>query len=150
MRIGEITALVGVTSRAVRRYHHIGPLPEPPRQASGYRAYGLRDAVLPARIRRLTEIELSLDEVRDVLADDAGRVLTEELDGAAADDPRIAAPADGSAGAVPDEVPAAIPAGVPVATGFGQAPLADHPPAQAGVVRRMTRNPAARTNRRPS
>ncbi|MDX3590700.1 MerR family transcriptional regulator [Streptomyces sp. ID03-2B] len=79
MRIGEIAALVGVTSRAVRHYHHIGLLPEPARQANGYRAYTVRDAVLLARIRRLTEIGLSLDEVRDVLADDAGRELGEVL-----------------------------------------------------------------------
>ncbi|MYT36430.1 MerR family transcriptional regulator [Streptomyces sp. SID8356] len=79
MRIGEIAALTGVTSRAVRHYHHIGLLPEPSRQANGYRAYTARDAVLLARIRRLTEIGLSLDEVRDVLADDAGRELSEVL-----------------------------------------------------------------------
>ncbi|MDT0490553.1 MerR family transcriptional regulator [Streptomyces griseus] len=79
MRIGEIAALVGVTSRAIRHYHHIGLLPEPARRANGYRAYTVRDAVLLARIRRLTEIGLSLDEVRDVLADDAGRELAEVL-----------------------------------------------------------------------
>jgi DNA-binding transcriptional MerR regulator len=79
MRIGEIAALVGVTSRAVRHYHHIRLLPEPARRANGYRAYTVRDAVLLARIRRLTEIGLSLDEVRDVLADDAGRELVEVL-----------------------------------------------------------------------
>ncbi|MEV6852880.1 MerR family transcriptional regulator [Streptomyces microflavus] len=79
MRIGEIAALVGVTSRAVRHYHHIGLLPEPARRANGYRAYTVRDAVLLARIRRLTEIGLSLAEVRDVLADDAGRELVEVL-----------------------------------------------------------------------
>lgn len=79
MRIGEIAALVGVTSRAVRHYHHIGLLPEPARRANGYRAYSVRDAVLLARIRRLTELGLGLDEVRDVLADDAGRELVEVL-----------------------------------------------------------------------
>ncbi|MDI9889370.1 MerR family transcriptional regulator [Streptomyces sp. HNM0645] len=83
MRIGEIAALVGVTPRAVRHYHHQGLLPEPTRRANGYRDYSVRDAVLLARIRRLTELGLGLDEVRDVLADDAGRELVgvlEELD----------------------------------------------------------------------
>ncbi|MCX4677577.1 MerR family transcriptional regulator [Streptomyces sp. NBC_01433] len=79
MRIGEFAALVGVTSRAVRHYHHIGLLPEPARRANGYRAYSVRDAVRLARIRRLTELGLALDEVRDVLADDAGRELSEVL-----------------------------------------------------------------------
>ncbi|MFI6696333.1 MerR family transcriptional regulator [Streptomyces sp. NPDC050433] len=79
MRIGEIAALVGVTSRAVRHYHHMGLLPEPERLSNGYRVYSVRDAVLLARIRRLSELGLSLDEVRDVLADDAGRELAEVL-----------------------------------------------------------------------
>lgn len=80
MRIGEIAALVGVTPRAVRHYHHQGLLPEPTRRANGYRDYSVRDAVLLARIRRLTELGLGLDEVGDVLADDAGRELVEVLE----------------------------------------------------------------------
>lgn len=79
MRIGETAALVGVTPRAVRHYHHLGLLPEPARRANGYRDYSVRDAVLLARIRRLTELGLGLDEVRDVLADDEGSELTEIL-----------------------------------------------------------------------
>ncbi|WP_309053885.1 MerR family transcriptional regulator [Streptomyces sp.] len=80
MRIGEIAALVGVTPRAVRHYHHLGLLPEPGRRANGYREYGVRDAVLLARVRRLAELGLGLDEVRDVLADDEGRELVEVLE----------------------------------------------------------------------
>ncbi|MDT9683633.1 MerR family transcriptional regulator [Streptomyces sp. TRM76323] len=80
MRIGEIARLAGVSTRAVRHYHRIGLLPEPPRRGNGYREYGLRDAVLLARVRRLAELGLSLDEVRDVLADDAGRELVEVLE----------------------------------------------------------------------
>ncbi|MYQ80569.1 MULTISPECIES: MerR family transcriptional regulator [unclassified Streptomyces] len=79
MRIGEIAALVGLTTRAIRHYHHVGLLPEPERRPNGYRAYSIRDAVLLARVRRLTELGLGLDEVRDVIADDAGRELAEVL-----------------------------------------------------------------------
>ncbi|MGW2281039.1 MerR family transcriptional regulator [Streptomyces sp. NPDC001770] len=79
MRIGELAAVVGVTTRAVRHYHRIGLLPEPPRQPNGYREYALRDAVELARIRRLTELGLSLDEVKDALADDAGKDLVDIL-----------------------------------------------------------------------
>ncbi|MFF7077625.1 MerR family transcriptional regulator [Streptomyces lavendulae] len=79
MRIGEIAALVGLTTRAIRHYHHVGLLPEPERRPNGYRTYTVRDAVLLARVRRLTELGLGLDEVRDVLADDAGRELAEVL-----------------------------------------------------------------------
>ncbi|MEV6382599.1 MerR family transcriptional regulator [Streptomyces sp. NPDC051773] len=79
MRIGELAAAVGVTPRAVRHYHHLGLLPEPDRRANGYRDYTLRHMVVLARIRRLTELGLGLAEVRDVLADDAGRELVEVL-----------------------------------------------------------------------
>ncbi|WP_431037741.1 MerR family transcriptional regulator [Streptomyces sp. P6-2-1] len=71
--------MAGVSTRTVRHYHRIGLLPEPARQPNGYRAYGLRDAVELARVRRLTELGLSLDEVRDVLAEDAGKDLAEIL-----------------------------------------------------------------------
>ncbi|MFG2889372.1 MerR family transcriptional regulator [Streptomyces sp. NPDC048248] len=79
MRIGELAALAGVSTRAVRHYHQVGLLPEPVRRANGYRDYGLRDAVALARVRRLTELGLGLEEVRDVLADDAGRELRDVL-----------------------------------------------------------------------
>lgn len=68
MRIGELATLVGVSTRTVRHYHHVGVLPEPARASNGYREYGLADAVLLVRARRLTELGLSLDEVADVLA----------------------------------------------------------------------------------
>ncbi|MDU8997787.1 MerR family transcriptional regulator [Streptomyces mirabilis] len=80
MRIGELAATVGVTTRTVRHYHHLGLLPEPERRPNGYREYTLRHAVVLARIRRLTELGLGLAEVRDVLADDAGRDLAEVLE----------------------------------------------------------------------
>ncbi|QTD98210.1 MerR family transcriptional regulator [Streptomyces cyanogenus] len=79
MRIGELAAVVGVTTRTVRHYHHLGLLPEPERRPNGYRRYTLRHAVVLARIRRLTELGLGLTEVRDVLADDAGKDLAEVL-----------------------------------------------------------------------
>lgn len=79
MRIGELAALVGVSTRTVRHYHHLGLLPEPERLANGYREFRLRDAVVLARVRRLAELGMSLDEIRDVLADDRGRELREVL-----------------------------------------------------------------------
>jgi DNA-binding transcriptional MerR regulator len=49
MRIGELAGLVGISTRAIRHYHDVGL----------------------ARVRRLTELGLSLDEVGDALAGDA-------------------------------------------------------------------------------
>jgi DNA-binding transcriptional MerR regulator len=79
MRIGELAGLVGISTRAIRHYHRVGLLAEPARRANGYREYSLRDAVELARVRRLTELGLSLDEVGDALAGDAGRDLAEIL-----------------------------------------------------------------------
>ncbi|NJP90949.1 MerR family transcriptional regulator [Nonomuraea sp. FMUSA5-5] len=79
MRIGELAALLGVSTRTVRHYHHQGVLPEPPRRANGYREYGMRDAVALARVRRLVELGLSLEEARDVIAEDRSRELPEIL-----------------------------------------------------------------------
>jgi DNA-binding transcriptional MerR regulator len=79
MRIGELASLVGISTRAIRHYHSVGLLAEPARRANGYREYSLRDAVELARVRRLTELGLSLDEVGDALAGDAERDLVEIL-----------------------------------------------------------------------
>ena len=79
MRIGELAGLVGISTRAIRHYHRVGLLAEPARKANGYREYSLRDAVELARVRRLTELGLSLDEAGDALADDAERDLVEIL-----------------------------------------------------------------------
>ncbi|MGH3096553.1 MAG: MerR family transcriptional regulator [Streptosporangiales bacterium] len=88
LRIGQLAELAGVTARTIRHYHRIGLLPEPDREANGYRTYGLRDAARLLRVRRLTELGLNLDEVADALADDEGRELREilaELDADLAD-----------------------------------------------------------------
>jgi DNA-binding transcriptional MerR regulator len=79
MRIGELAGLAGVSTRAIRHYHRVGLLPEPARQANGYREYSLRDAVELARVRRLTDLGLSLDEVGAALTGDADRDLAEIL-----------------------------------------------------------------------
>ncbi|TDE58863.1 MerR family transcriptional regulator [Nonomuraea mesophila] len=79
MRIGELAALLGVSTRTVRHYHQQGVLPEPPRRANGYRDYGMRDAVALARVRRLVQLGLSLEEAREVIAEDRSRELPEIL-----------------------------------------------------------------------
>jgi DNA-binding transcriptional MerR regulator len=79
MRIGELAALAGVSTRTVRHYHQLGLLPEPARLANGYREYRLRDAVVLARVRRLAELGLALEEIRDVLAGEVSRPLREVI-----------------------------------------------------------------------
>ena len=63
MRIGELAALAGTTTRAIRHYHSIGLLTEPERDDSGYRRYGAIDLVRVIRIRRLRALEMPLEQI---------------------------------------------------------------------------------------
>lgn len=85
MQIGELAAIAGVSTRAVRHYHAQGVLIEPPRRSNGYREYGSRDLLSLLRVVRLTALGLSLDEVRDVLGDPSGTELQNILADVAAD-----------------------------------------------------------------
>jgi DNA-binding transcriptional MerR regulator len=86
LRIGELADLAGTTTRAVRHYHALGLLPEPERDASGYRRYGPADVVRLVRIRRLRGLGLPLERVAAGLAPGgnadlpgAARALADEL-----------------------------------------------------------------------
>jgi DNA-binding transcriptional MerR regulator len=73
LTIGQLAAYSGVTTRAVRHYHQIGLLPEPERDASGYRTYAAPDVVVLIRIRTLAEAGVPLARVQELLAaDDEG------------------------------------------------------------------------------
>jgi len=56
-----------VTVRTVRHYHHIGLLPEPDRDASGYRRYSAQAAVDLIRIRTIADAGVPLARVDAVL-----------------------------------------------------------------------------------
>lgn len=77
MRIGEVAAKLGVSTRMIRHYHDVGVLPEPARTSGGYRSYTMRDLVRLVRIRRLVALGLSLDDVAATLdeGDDLPRLL---------------------------------------------------------------------------
>ena len=67
LTISQLAAYAGVTVRAVRHYHQVGLLPEPPRDGSGYRTYGAADVVLLIRIRTLAEAGVPLARVQELL-----------------------------------------------------------------------------------
>lgn len=60
MRSKELADLAGVTVRALRHYHQLGLLPEPPRAKNGYREYGAVDLARVLRIKRLSSLGISL------------------------------------------------------------------------------------------
>jgi DNA-binding transcriptional MerR regulator len=67
LTIGQLAAYAGVTVRAVRHYHHVGLMPEPARDGSGYRTYDAADVVRLIRIRTLAEAGVPLARVQELL-----------------------------------------------------------------------------------
>ncbi|MGW5716960.1 MerR family transcriptional regulator [Amycolatopsis sp. NPDC003865] len=66
LTIGQLAGYVGVTTKAIRVYHAKGLLPEPPRDASGYRRYSAADAVELIKIRTLAEAGVPLARIREL------------------------------------------------------------------------------------
>jgi DNA-binding transcriptional MerR regulator len=71
LTIGQLAAYAGVTARAVRHYHQIGLLPEPERDASGYRRYGAKAVVSLIKIRTLANAGVPLSHIGQMLQADA-------------------------------------------------------------------------------
>jgi DNA-binding transcriptional MerR regulator len=71
LTIGQLAAYAGVTVRAVRHYHQIGLLPEPERDASGYRRYGALAVVSLIKIRTLANAGVPLSQLGQMLEADA-------------------------------------------------------------------------------
>src|SRR3954466_13836483 len=70
LTIGQLAAYAGVTVRAVRHYHQIGLLPEPERDASGYRKYGAPAVVSLIKIRTLADAGVPLSQIGRMLEAD--------------------------------------------------------------------------------
>lgn len=68
LTIGQLAAHAGVTVRAVRHYHSRGLLPEPERDASGYRRYDAQAVVDLIRIKTLAEAGVPLARIQKLLA----------------------------------------------------------------------------------
>jgi len=71
LTISQLAAYAGVTTRAVRHYHQIGLLPEPQRDASGYRRYGAKAVVALIKIRTLANAGVPLSQIGQMLEADA-------------------------------------------------------------------------------
>ncbi len=67
LTISQLAATAGVTVRTVRHYHHVGLLPEPERDASGYRRYNAQAAVDLIRIKTLADAGVPLARIDAVL-----------------------------------------------------------------------------------
>jgi DNA-binding transcriptional MerR regulator len=67
LQIGEVARLLGITTKAVRHYHKLGLLAEPPRSEGGYRLYNGSDLLRLQRIRRLQGLGLALKQIKQIL-----------------------------------------------------------------------------------
>lgn len=67
LTISQLAAYAGVTVRAVRHYHQVGLLPEPERDASGYRRYGAMAVVSLIKIRTLAQAGVPLSRIGQLL-----------------------------------------------------------------------------------
>jgi DNA-binding transcriptional MerR regulator len=67
LQIGELADWAGVTTKAIRHYHEVGLLPEPPRAENGYRLYTPYHLDLLQTIVRLQALGLSLRQIQTVL-----------------------------------------------------------------------------------
>ena len=114
LTIGQLAAYAGVTVRAVRHYHQIGLLPEPERDASGYRRYGATAVVSLIKIRALANAGVPLSQIGQVLEADAAAFakavqridshLREEIERLETSRKQIAQLAPGDSLALPPEV----------------------------------------------
>jgi DNA-binding transcriptional MerR regulator len=68
MRIGDLAARTGLSTKTIRYYEEAGLLPAPARTSVGYRDYDKHAAKRLAFIRAGQSISLSLGEIREILA----------------------------------------------------------------------------------
>ncbi|MFJ4696417.1 MerR family transcriptional regulator [Streptomyces sp. NPDC088766] len=77
----QLAELAGTTTKTVRHYHEIGLLDEPERASNGYKRYGAGHLVRLLRIRRLTDLGVSLADVPSVESgDEKARQILRDLD----------------------------------------------------------------------
>jgi DNA-binding transcriptional MerR regulator len=114
LTIGQLAAYADVTVRAVRHYHQIGLLPEPERDASGYRRYGATAVVSLIKIRTLANAGVPLSQIGRMLDADASTFaeavhriddhLREQIERLATSREQISQLAAGDSLALPPEV----------------------------------------------
>jgi DNA-binding transcriptional MerR regulator len=114
LTIGQLAAYAGVTARAVRHYHQVGLLPEPERDASGYRRYGAMAVVSLIKIRTLANAGVPLSQIAQMLDADASTFaeavqridnhLREEIERLETSRKQVAQLAAGDSLALPPEV----------------------------------------------
>lgn len=68
MKIGEASAVSGISQRMIRHYEKIGLMPAAARRDSGYRDYDERDVHTLRFIGRARDLGFPIEEIRQLLA----------------------------------------------------------------------------------
>ncbi len=68
MKIGELAKQTGTTVETIRYYEKEGLLPEPQRNANGYRSYGTAHLERLRLIRNCRALDMAQSEIRTILA----------------------------------------------------------------------------------
>ena len=68
MKIREFAQRTGMSSKTIRYYESIGILRSPQRTANGYRDYDQQDVVRARFVAGIRSLDLSLDEIKELLA----------------------------------------------------------------------------------
>ena len=68
MKIGELSKMTGTPVETIRYYERAGLLPAPARSEGNYRHYGESALARLSFIRRCRSLDMSLDEIRTLLA----------------------------------------------------------------------------------
>ncbi len=66
MRVGEAARAAGLTAKQVRFYDEQGVIRSPARRPNGYRDFSPAEVDRLVLVRRLRELDLPLDEVREI------------------------------------------------------------------------------------
>ncbi|CAH0161939.1 MerR family transcriptional regulator [Microbacterium foliorum] len=80
----QLADLAAVSLRTIRHYHGVGLLPEPERLPNGYKQYDTAHLVTVLRIKRMSSLGLSLEQIAEMLenpgsGEDQLRTLDSEL-----------------------------------------------------------------------
>lgn len=67
MKIGQISKVTGIPVETIRYYEKIGLVPEPEREASGYRHYRRSHLDRLLFIRRCRNLDMAQDEIRELI-----------------------------------------------------------------------------------
>ncbi|MHA6781107.1 MerR family transcriptional regulator [Pseudonocardia saturnea] len=84
MRIGEVSARTGLSIRTIRHYDHTGIAIPSGRSAGGFRLYSEADVCRLELVKTLRPLDMTLDQIRDLLEAMEGVVDdgTEDLESA--------------------------------------------------------------------